>query len=700
MSFDDNTSAVHMTDSSAMGDDAPMRDLVSGFESIAFQGGKNRIRSYDGDYSKKDPTTILEVLNNLPRARTIGRTVEKSLEAIREMKDSEIGSTQHSPSSGSGRNSRSNQKKRSSRREKMSVRQSRIDDETFLREQTKFEIIRVYRCEQRLGKFDNHLSFAPADPIVQGYLRTAEGKIPGFNPDDHCFMNSCGDVQMAHLKMYDHAIREGPDFSSCEDPHKADLALLHAIDWVQDRLELHNKLPAIEHLSLDNVKVNPAKSAGAYYRLQGYKTRGDCLARAKVEAQEAMISLLEGDMVPQRPTRIGGRGKPVKMSQEEARSSGIKKGRAIHMTDTRDHLMLGLTEQPLNDAWKPSSFPISVGRGWMHGDASDFVRKFKFGQQFYCFDAEKFDSSLQPWLIHISITIMRMQFEQGLEEKYDAYWHFVEESLLHSFVFRDDGMIFEKFLGTSSGHNHNSLAQSTCTLIMCTFHVYYANRELEKDVIDKSFDAEGLGDNNFLAETQELVFETVGVRGLRSYMVFGVSRLGTKSFATNVLIEAYVSDETWVEEEVYNSSQYLGKYFRSFYLRKPDGETCRIAVLHRPLKETVVRLLYPEGIKASDDKESAADIHGDTRAERIAGHMIDGYGNPWTRYWVQGLLEYAMRHTGMGRPGYSARMMRRFERLGVEDVETAIDFENFQFEHWLKLVAYRDGMLSFVDATD
>nr|WMI40008.1 MAG: RNA-dependent RNA polymerase [Rhizoctonia cerealis orthocurvulavirus] len=675
------------------GDGSPgnVRAVVRGLDAFAFVHGFNRIRDFTLSYLSASATTITEVLRGFPGERKISRRQELKMTGNDPVEDSDGIETITRYSGSSPRGSTKSQKRNAKRRANLAPKKAAATSELLLEEQTKMEYIKVHLAPSRLGRFDSELRFAKPDPAISEFLETESGFIPGFDPTEYCFMESCGDVQMAHLRMYDHPVQNGPNFSLCSRPDLAASALEAAVDHIQDLLRLATKLPRLEDLSIRMVDYNPRKSSGVYYKLQGYKKRGDCYERAVLDAEEAMLELLDGEMIPQRPTRIGGRGKMVNMSEQAAVEGGVRKGRAIHMTDTRDHLILGLTEQRLNDAWKDPRYPVSVGRGWMHGDASDFIRKFDRHDQFYCFDAEKFDSSLQPWLIHVAILIMREQFEAGLEEEYDAYWHFVEESLLHSFVFRDDGLLYEKFLGTSSGHNHNSLAQSICTTIMSSFHSFYANSELMTEMVAANFVTEGLGDDNFHAETSALRKETVEVRGLRNFEVFGVSWLGPKSFATNSLWEGVINDEDWQEHAMFGGAQYLGKYFRKLLFKDRDDSVAVCAVPYRPWVETVLRLLYPEGVSARRGGEEMTDMHGDGRPERIAGHFIDGFGNPMTKVWLERLLEFCVVEKGDTAPGYPKKLAERFERMQIREVNLDINFTQFQFDHWCKLALFRDG---------
>jgi hypothetical protein len=557
---------------------------------------------------------------------------------------------------------------------------------------TQFTHIRVHDTGRRLGKFETNLEFAPADPVVLEYLLSPEGSVTGFDPESWCFMLSCGEVQMAHLKMYDIPVIHAPDFATLDDPDEGRRAMCRAVDMIQDMLQLEELLPELWDLSMDEVRYDPSKSSGAYYRLQGYKTRGEVADVAREEARQATIALLKGLSVAHRPTRIGGRGKPINRSQKQAEDEGLRKGRAIHMTDTRDGFILGLTEQQLNDAWKDKRFPISVGRGWFHGDATDFVRRAVFAARFKCFDAEKFDSSLMPYLIHIAVTICRMQFERGLDTEFDQYWLFVEESLLHSFVYRDDGVMFEKWIGTSSGHNHNSLMQSIVTLLLAAFNAFYANHSLSDEVIRANLFIEGLGDDNMYAETEVLKEESVDVVGKRIWGVFNVSWLGSKSFESNSVIEAFVQDCDFDEERMFGGAQYLGKYFRRWPIEAIAGEIKFTAIPYRPLIETVVRMLYPEKAARQLRFEESTDYYDDKRGGRWAGHILDGSGNPHTRDWLYGLHDYCLMNGHECEVAVPKKMIARWKRMGVEiDVEN-VNWDEFGFEDWLSLVSYQKGV--------
>jgi hypothetical protein len=561
-----------------------------------------------------------------------------------------------------------------------------------------FDYIKVHATGKRLGSFKQALEFAEADPVVEEYIRSGGGAIGGFNPTDHCFMLSCGDVQMAHLKMYDLPIKMGPVYDELEDPEAGREALCAAVDWVQDMLELDHKLPELEDLSVDDVTFDPTKSAGAYYRLQGFKARGEVADLAREEARHVLAMLLSGGTACHRPTRIGGRGKPVGMSIQAAIDAGLKKGRAIHMTDTRDGFILGLTEQPLNNAWKDKRYPISVGRGWFKGDCTDFVRRCAWAEVIKCYDAEKFDSSLMPYVIHIAVTICRMQFENGLDTRYDGYWLFVEESLLHSFVYRDDGVLFEKWIGTSSGHNHNSLLQSIVTLILGAFNAFYVNRDKPNVYVRGHFFIEGLGDDNLYAEAKGLRHESLEVAAMRIWRVFGVSWMGNKSFETDTVCETHVDDESWDESAMYGSAQYLGKYFRKYPVTIDDSGIRYSVIPYRPLVETVVRLLYPEKVARNIRGDIGTDIYNDARGGRWAGHMLDGCGNPKTRAWLFGLRDFCIERGYECANEVSRKMKARWRRMGVDVDVDDIDWDEFRFQDWLALVCIdKDGRLALLE---
>nr|WPN08774.1 RNA-dependent RNA polymerase [Ceratobasidium bipartite virus 1] len=666
----------------------------------AIINGVFRIRKWAIDYISGPVADPGVVIAALPRVK---ETTSLSCDALRQMKvlsDSDHITTAVSSESISGTGEGQTHRRNARRSRKNKVKTTAAIKTVFETIKEEFRHIAVHDAQVRLGKFHDEIEFTPADPAVKDFLATEEGAIPGFNPDEYCFMEASGGVQMRHLKMYDEETQFGPDFSSLEDPEAGRVALEHAVDHIQDALRLATKLPKLEQIPLDEIRYDKTKSCGAHYRLQGFKTRGDVWDMAMIEAKHALLKLLDGEYVEPRPTRMGGRGKLVKMSQAEAIASGVAKGRAIHMTDTRDHIILGMTEQRLNDAWKADKFPISVGRGWFHGDATRFYRKHEGAERYYCFDAEKFDSSIMPWLIHIAITIMREQFENGLAHEYDMYWQFVEESLLHSFVFRDDGILFEKFHGTSSGHNHNSLAQSIVTNILAAFNTFYKNRHLPAAVVANNFTCEGLGDDNITCEGAILEHETCEERGKRTWEVFGVSWLGDKSFETNMLVQPAVDEAVWKEEEMFGSAQYLGKYFRFEVLNVQDVGEVRVVTPYRPIVETVLRLLFPEGIMRGGEHGDPMDIFDKARGERYAGHILDGSGNPLTRRWLDEYWRFC--HSNFYAIELTGRhtLEARLKRMGVvADLEEAI-FEA-GVESWLRVVhRRRDGAWEAVPSAD
>ncbi|AFZ85210.1 RNA-dependent RNA polymerase [Rhizoctonia solani dsRNA virus 1] len=667
------------------GDDSPETEwrMKSNTELVQ---GVLRIRNFRVDYLDGPVADADIVIADMPcvRAQRPGSTREYT--SLKRLKDFDHIETRSSFGSEHSQNAGEKTGKSGQRSRRNAIRKSRATEEMLDALNEEFEHIQVYKAPVALGKFDPEIHFAPPDPAVLNYLYTDEGRVENFQPHEHCFMLANGGAQMKHLKMYDQPTLAGPDFDNLEDPEAGRVALEHAVDFVQDLLRLDTLLPRLDERAAENVRYDPTKSAGVHYRLKGLKTRGEAYEVALAEAKVALVALFSGEYIEPRPTRMGGRGKPVSMSEQRAREENVIKGRAIHMTDTRDHIILGFSEQPLNDAWKDDRFPVSVGRGWMHGDATRFAIKHQGGGHIYCFDAEKFDASLMPWLIHVSITIMRMQFERGLDHDFDMYWQFVEESLLHSFVFRDDGIIFEKRHGTSSGHNHNSLAQSIATCIMAAFHTFYLNRALPVAVIRRNLTFEGLGDDNITVETAVLEDETVEKRAQRNWEVFGVSWGGEKSFEVDTLVGLPIADHDWDESAMYGTAQYLGKYFRFAKLLLKDGHKVPVVLPYRPLKETIVRLLYPEHIGNWTSMEEFLAAMEKSRGGRLRGHFIDGSGNPLTRKWLNGWWDWASSEGFKFPEGEDHALQARWERLGV-DVDNGLALECDDFESWPRIAS-------------
>jgi hypothetical protein len=316
-------------------------------------------------------------------------------------------------------------------------------------------------------------------------------------------------------------------------------------------------------------------------------------------------------------------------SRQQVEQEGKPKGRLILMLSQRDLLICGATEQPLTAAYCGDEYPVSVGMGWFKRNVTRFAERYAHAKKYFCFDAEKYDSSLDPYLVRDAVGILRRQFKDGDSEQYDSYWQFVLESLITAPIQRDDGWVMHKACGTTSGHNHNTLVQSVCTLIVGYTAFLAANPDLPPHDVVSALAVESLGDDNLAADEGLGGRDTVDTIGDLVKEAFGISWLGDKSFATTRLMDHVPTDEPFTEEGKFQGIQYLGKYLRSMEL-VVGGRKITTALPYRPVAETFVHMYYPERKGHTAERTY----------QRALGNLLDNYGNPLAADWLNGLLDW------------------------------------------------------------
>jgi hypothetical protein len=119
--------------------------------------------------------------------------------------------------------------------------------------------------------------------------------------------------------------------------------------------------------------------------------------------------------------------------------------------------------------------------------------------KYILFDARKFDSSINTWMVKLAIRICRNQSFEGMHSRYDTYWNFIEESLLRPTIYRDD----------ASGHSHNTLLQSTITLLLAYAAVAALCPHLTQEEIMANIWVESLGDDNIIGLRGPLAHPTL-----------------------------------------------------------------------------------------------------------------------------------------------------------------------------------------------
>lgn len=339
------------------------------------------------------------------------------------------------------------------------------------------------------------------------------------------------------------------------------------------------------------------------------------------------------------------------------------------MMDHRDFLLCAATEERLTKEWLSANYPIAVGLSWYHGGVAQFCDVHQGFSKYFCFDAHKFDSAINPWMVDAAISICRYQFEDGEDERYDAYWNFVKEGLLDTPIFRDDGRCFQKHVGTTSGHPHNTLIQSIITLICAYAGLILMKPDTPVGEVLTSARAHALGDDNLTGVMEALADIDAGELAQMVYDAYRIDWRGSKSFETRGLFD--------VPGYNFNGVQYLGKYFRLEQIEDmPLGQA--VAIPYRPTLETILRLYYPE-------------YGGELREEawlRAAGNYLDAAGNRVTEAWLQRYMDWL--EEGIDRlpeewpANYEKMVSRDYEGVGTQVPRP----QRMSYEKWRDLVLY------------
>lgn len=140
------------------------------------------------------------------------------------------------------------------------------------------------------------------------------------------------------------------------------------------------------------------------------KTWGEADDLVLQDAESALESLLSVEEVELHDARLGGRGKIGKFTTKEDRTNPPAVGRLILRLNYRDPKLAAITENQLTAAYSPARFPIAVGQYCFHAGSIEFIDRMAPYWAQYCFDAKKFDSSINPWMVRLAINILRAQY--------------------------------------------------------------------------------------------------------------------------------------------------------------------------------------------------------------------------------------------------------------------------------------------------
>ncbi|KAG0055196.1 hypothetical protein BGZ83_009373 [Gryganskiella cystojenkinii] len=519
------------------------------------------------------------------------------------------------------------------------------------------------------------IDYLSRDPYIMKFSYMLPPPLPA-SLDLDCFeyVDTCTPVQMNHLRLFNRRSRELPI------PYQSSFE--KACDHVAGLLDLPEKLPMPKIKDLGNVRFDGTKFSGMEYARQNLGKRRDAHPVALKDAREAWNKLMTGQRVQPHDARLGGKGKLIERKRNEyglanTDGSSISMGRLILMLSHRDYLMLAALEKPLTRAYLDKKWPIHIGQGWYHGGCEDFINKMTRHQIYHCFDAKKFDAAIDGWLVSAAIRILRRQYRDGMNPKYDSLWAFVYESLVDVVICRDDGIRMQKRCGTTSGNSFNTLVQSIITLLLGytalidQAQIYNGASGVE-DVLKKC-EIEVLGDDMVMALPSSWSF--LG-RSALSHVVkeaFNVDWSGMKSFTTDRLMD---SSEPGTEQ--FKGIHFLGMYFR--HQRWGRGNYApKIVIPYRPFQESYLSLLFPK--------------HGNLTREhawlRALGVYLNAAGNKTTREWLDKYLDFLELGPSFERPAEWPTCMdqhhtRYYLRLGRG--KKAKKPRRLGYEQWIRLV--------------
>ncbi|KAG0274586.1 hypothetical protein BGZ95_009640 [Linnemannia exigua] len=474
---------------------------------------------------------------------------------------------------------------------------------------------------------DTMLDYVEKDPYMETFSQMCPPPLPsGVDILRYDYVKPCSPIQMNHLRLFNRKPRDMPK--------KYDHAFRRAVQHVSVLMALPEKLPMPTKATLSTVRYDGSKFAGMDYARMKLKSRKAAHPMALSDAEVVWDTLLRGKNVLPHDTRLGGKGKLIERGsgglhgRVDGDTDNISMGRLILMLSHRDLLILGALEQPLTKAYLEDRWPIHIGQSWYHGGSEQFVNKMTRHAVYHCFDAKKFDAAIDGWLVKEALLILREQFVDGMNAKYDTLWSFVYDSLVEVTICRDDGIRMQKHVGTTSGNCFNTLVQSIITMFLgYTALIVKADERIGAKGIEMVLtqcEIEVLGDDMVMALEMPWIHLTKEALAEVVLDCFNIDWSGRKSFSTRQLM-----DDSLPGTVPFKGVQFLGTYFR--HQRWGEGRYApKIVVPYRPFKETYLSLLFPK--------------YGEYTLEnswlRAIGLYLNAAGNRETQKWLEKYLDY------------------------------------------------------------
>ncbi|KAF7728744.1 hypothetical protein EC973_005582 [Apophysomyces ossiformis] len=500
-------------------------------------------------------------------------------------------------------------------------------------------------------------AYGKPDPLIVKYSKDNPPPVKGLDPDEYFMVKGNTCAQMRHLELFNREDKPKPEIPE----------LTKAYEHVLSLMDIPNKVsfPTKDKLAL--VPYEAEKFAGIDYALKGLVKRRQADSLAQQEAKAAYDRLMAGVRVEPHRVRMGGKGKYV--HEEQFRKDPCV-GRMILMTSHRDLKLNGITENVLTEAYLDDRYPIALGMSWWHGGCDRFIKRFLGYDQYYCMDARKFDANINGWMVRMAIDVVRRQFLNGADSGYDTYWDFVYEGMVQPTIYRDDGLAFQKHVGSNSGHPHNSLLQSIITLIIAYASLLLLNPGRSAQDVFAGTWVESLGDDNIIAVKDKSQLCTTGLAEV-TMRYFGIDWSGKKSFHTKHLLHDHFA-----------GVQFLGKYFR-----KPtelDGEAYKQGSIipFRPAHETYLKLYFEPDRFALPEEPQEKLRYSYMRA---LGHWYDCAGNHEMRKWLDGYLDWLERFMTNPPPEEWASEILQWFLRGHRGMEVP-KCGRITYEKWVHLV--------------
>jgi len=233
-------------------------------------------------------------------------------------------------------------------------------------------------------------------------------------------------------------------------------------------------------LELSQVKLRSdiprSHSPGLPYKLQGFRTKGDCIQLAETKVKE----------------KIESKGQPefedcMAHARSHLSEAGEDKVRAVWGYPMDMYLIEARFVYPLLDKMKTQETDIAFGYEMMRGGMLRVDRAARKHSYFVCLDWKMFDKTVPNFVIEDAFILAAELFEMTESDKMQFEWiknYYIETPIRFS-----SGERLKKTGGIPSGTCFTSTINSIVNQIVCSYlfkHVYNCEPDWEKYMGDDS----------------------------------------------------------------------------------------------------------------------------------------------------------------------------------------------------------------------